>query len=111
MVTPYLWDANLFSCLQNQSSANKCLLKVATYAAQLEQYPKAIEIYEQVKTESFSTPGKKAFIYNRIPAVARAFSFFLSEMPRLSLHIFLLFPALTHFEKMFWNAFNFFILK
>lgn len=30
------------------SSANKCLLKVATYAAQLEQYPKAIEIYEQV---------------------------------------------------------------
>ena len=31
------------------SSANKCLLKVATYAAQLEQYPKAIEIYEQVR--------------------------------------------------------------
>lgn len=30
------------------SSANKCLLKVATYAAQLEQYLKAIEIYEQV---------------------------------------------------------------
>lgn len=30
------------------SSANKCLLKVATYAAQLEQYQKAIEIYEQV---------------------------------------------------------------
>uniref|UniRef100_A0A674MTP7 N-ethylmaleimide-sensitive factor attachment protein, alpha b n=1 Tax=Takifugu rubripes TaxID=31033 RepID=A0A674MTP7_TAKRU len=32
------------------SSANKCLLKVATYAAQLEQYPKAIEIFEQVGT-------------------------------------------------------------
>lgn len=30
------------------SSANKCLLKVATYAAQLEQYQKAVEIYEQV---------------------------------------------------------------
>lgn len=30
------------------SSANKCLLKVATYAAQLERYQKAIEIYEQV---------------------------------------------------------------
>lgn len=30
------------------SSANKCLLKVATYAAQLEQYQKAIEIFEQV---------------------------------------------------------------
>lgn len=30
------------------SSANKCLLKVASYNAQLEQYQKAIEIYEQV---------------------------------------------------------------
>lgn len=30
------------------SSANKCLLKVASYSAQLEQYQKAIEIYEQV---------------------------------------------------------------
>uniref|UniRef100_A0A3B4CGT4 N-ethylmaleimide-sensitive factor attachment protein, alpha a n=1 Tax=Pygocentrus nattereri TaxID=42514 RepID=A0A3B4CGT4_PYGNA len=33
-------------------SANKCLLKVATYAAQLEQYQKAIEIYEQIGTYS-----------------------------------------------------------
>lgn len=32
----------------SHSSANKCLLKVATYAAQLEQYQKAVEIYEQV---------------------------------------------------------------
>lgn len=38
----------LFSCQSNCSAANKCLLKVATYAAQLEQYQKAIEIYEQV---------------------------------------------------------------
>ena len=30
------------------SSANKCLLKVGGYCAQLEQYQKAIEIYEQV---------------------------------------------------------------
>ena len=37
------------TCIMCFSSANKCLLKVATYAAQLEQYPKAIEIYEQVK--------------------------------------------------------------
>lgn len=37
---------NLFSCVC--SSANKCLLKVGLYCAQLEQYPKAIEIYEQV---------------------------------------------------------------
>lgn len=32
----------------SHSSANKCLLKVAGYAAQLEQYQKAIDIYEQV---------------------------------------------------------------
>lgn len=32
----------------DSSSANRCLLKVAAYAAQLEQYQKAIEIYEQV---------------------------------------------------------------
>ncbi len=34
------------------SSANKCLLKVAQYAAQLEQYAKAIQIYEQVAASS-----------------------------------------------------------
>ena len=31
------------------SSANKCMLKVAQYASQQEQYEKAIEIYEQVR--------------------------------------------------------------
>uniref|UniRef100_A0A8C1E407 N-ethylmaleimide-sensitive factor attachment protein, alpha b n=1 Tax=Cyprinus carpio carpio TaxID=630221 RepID=A0A8C1E407_CYPCA len=36
-------------------SANKCLLKVATYAAQLEQYPKATEIYEQVATHAMDS--------------------------------------------------------
>ena len=30
------------------SSANKCLLKVAQYAAQMENYAKAIEVYEEV---------------------------------------------------------------
>ena len=30
------------------SSANKCLLKVAMYSAQMEEYAKALEIYEQV---------------------------------------------------------------
>ncbi|KAM6128364.1 beta-soluble NSF attachment protein isoform 2-T2 [Pterocles gutturalis] len=37
-------------------SANKCLLKVAAYAAQLEQYQKAIEIYEQVGTNTMDNP-------------------------------------------------------
>lgn len=36
------------SCFFWFSSANKCLLKVGSYSAQLEQYPKAIEIFEQV---------------------------------------------------------------
>lgn len=31
------------------SSANKCLAKVAEFSAQLENYEKAIEIYEQVR--------------------------------------------------------------
>lgn len=39
----FLYLINLFL-----SSANKCLLKVGAYCAQLEQYQKAIEIYEQV---------------------------------------------------------------
>ncbi len=36
------------------SSANKCLLKVGSYSAQLELYPKAVEIFEQV-SETRST--------------------------------------------------------
>lgn len=38
-----------YNAIIDCSSANKCLLKVAAYAAQLEQYQKAIEIYEQVR--------------------------------------------------------------
>ena len=34
--------------LSTCSSANKCLLKVAMYSAQMEEYAKALEIYEQV---------------------------------------------------------------
>ena len=33
---------------ESNSSANKCMLKVALYAAQLENYERAIQIYEQV---------------------------------------------------------------
>lgn len=33
---------------ENNSSANKCQLKVAMFAAQMENYEKAIQIYEQV---------------------------------------------------------------
>lgn len=42
------------------SSANKCLLKVGAYCAQLEQYQKAIEIYEQVPLPFFLFLNKLA---------------------------------------------------
>ena len=38
------------------SSANKCLLKVAMYAAQLEQYTKATGIYEEVAKTAMDNP-------------------------------------------------------
>ena len=48
MLGPVLFLLSLAVSLLSLSSANKCLLKVGHYSAQLEQYPKAIEIYEQV---------------------------------------------------------------
>lgn len=36
------------------SAANKCLLKVAQYAAQVEHYEKAIDIYEQVNRLAYT---------------------------------------------------------
>lgn len=45
------------------SSANKCLLKVGAYCAQLEQYQKAIEIYEQVLLSLFIYFFKQCFLH------------------------------------------------
>lgn len=47
-VSHYEQAADYFRGEESNSSANKCLLKVAQYAAQLENYDKAIQIYEQV---------------------------------------------------------------
>ena len=44
------------------SSANKCLLKVAMYSAQMGEYAKALEIYEQVSYHKIKK--KKCFICN-----------------------------------------------
>lgn len=41
-------SAQNFSLFFFLSSANKCLLKVAMYSAQMGEYAKALEIYEQV---------------------------------------------------------------
>ncbi|KXJ22338.1 alpha-soluble NSF attachment protein [Exaiptasia diaphana] len=44
----YEQAADYYRGEESNSSANKCSLKVAMYSAQMENYPKAIEIYEQV---------------------------------------------------------------
>ncbi|XP_062844996.1 N-ethylmaleimide-sensitive factor attachment protein, alpha a isoform X2 [Trichomycterus rosablanca] len=49
-VAHYEQAADYYKGEESTSSANKCFLKVAMYAAQLEQYQKAIEIYEQIGT-------------------------------------------------------------
>lgn len=47
-VQHYEQAADYFKGEESTSSANKCMLKVAQYAAQLEDFEKAIQIYEQV---------------------------------------------------------------
>ncbi|XP_070781751.1 N-ethylmaleimide-sensitive factor attachment protein, beta b isoform X4 [Enoplosus armatus] len=47
-IAHYEQAADYYKGEESNSSANKCLLKVGAYCAQLEQYQKAIEIYEQV---------------------------------------------------------------
>lgn len=47
----YEQAADYFKGEESVSSANKCMLKVAQYAAQMEDYEKAISIYEQVSKQ------------------------------------------------------------
>jgi len=47
-ISSYEQAADYYKGEESNSSANKCLLKVATYAAQLEKYERAIQIYEEV---------------------------------------------------------------
>lgn len=54
-VQHYEQAADYFKGEESNSSANKCLLKVAQYAAQLENYDKAIQIYEQVASTSLES--------------------------------------------------------
>ncbi|KAE8751080.1 hypothetical protein FOCC_FOCC002165 [Frankliniella occidentalis] len=53
-VKHYEQAADFFQGEESSSSANKCVLKVAQYAAQLEHYDKAIQIYEQVASSSLN---------------------------------------------------------
>lgn len=54
-VQHYEQAADYFKGEESNSSANKCLLKVAQHAAQLENYDKAIQIYEQVASSSLES--------------------------------------------------------
>uniref|UniRef100_A0A8C1GD29 Beta-soluble NSF attachment protein-like n=2 Tax=Cyprinus carpio TaxID=7962 RepID=A0A8C1GD29_CYPCA len=55
-IAHYEQAADYYKGEESNSSANKCLLKVGSYSAQLEQYPKAIEIFEQVATSTMDNP-------------------------------------------------------
>lgn len=58
------------------SSANKCLLKVGAYCAQLEQYQKAIEIYEQVCVHfTFVSSDDLMFVFPRHTSVLNTYYF------------------------------------
>uniref|UniRef100_A0A8C2E4Q6 N-ethylmaleimide-sensitive factor attachment protein, alpha a n=1 Tax=Cyprinus carpio TaxID=7962 RepID=A0A8C2E4Q6_CYPCA len=54
-IAHYEQAADYYKGEESTSAANKCLLKVATYAAQMEQYQKATEIFEQIGTYSMDT--------------------------------------------------------
>ncbi|GJW93531.1 alpha-soluble NSF attachment protein-like protein [Tanacetum coccineum] len=46
--------ADLYQGEEVSSSANQCKLKIAQYAAELEQYPRAIEIFEDIAKQSLN---------------------------------------------------------
>lgn len=46
---------DLFQSEENNSTANQCRQKIAEFAAELEQYPKAIEIYEYIARQSLKS--------------------------------------------------------
>lgn len=47
-VEHYSKAADYYQCEESNTTANRCLLNVARYAAQLENYQRAIEIYENI---------------------------------------------------------------
>nr|XP_002119495.1 alpha-soluble NSF attachment protein-like [Ciona intestinalis] len=55
-IAHYEKAADYYDGEDSKSSANKCWLKVAAYAAQLQQYTKAIELYERVALTSIESP-------------------------------------------------------
>ncbi|XP_066158855.1 alpha-soluble NSF attachment protein isoform X1 [Euwallacea fornicatus] len=54
-VQHYEQAADFFMGEESNNAANKCLLKVAQYAAQHENYSKAIQIYQEIATSSLES--------------------------------------------------------
>jgi len=55
-IAAYELAAEWYQGEEAKSAANNCLLKVAQFAAQIEQYDKAIKIYEQIAIASIDVP-------------------------------------------------------
>lgn len=55
-ISHYEQAADYYKGEESTTSANRCLLNVARYAAQLEKYDKAIEIYEAVAANCIDSP-------------------------------------------------------
>ena len=62
----YEQAADYFRGEESTSSANKCMLKLAQYAAQLEHYDKAIQIYEQVWRINFCSRCIRSAFYGTL---------------------------------------------
>lgn len=54
-VEHYSKAADYYQCEESTATANRCLLNVARYAAQLEQYGRAVEIYESIGQSSLDS--------------------------------------------------------
>ncbi|KAJ0808842.1 putative NSF attachment protein [Helianthus annuus] len=54
VIAYYDKTANLFQGEEVTTSANKCKQKIAQFSAQLEQYQKAIEIYDEIARQSLN---------------------------------------------------------
>merc|ERR1712062_856650 len=64
----YEKSADYFRGEESNSSANKCMLKVALHAAQLENYERAIQIYEQVAASALESSLIKYSAKEHFPA-------------------------------------------
>lgn len=80
----YEQAADYFRGEESNSSANKCLLKVAQYAAQLENYEKAIQIYEQA---GYMFPTIIEIVICKKMTVKPVCNFILFSLYRLLLHL------------------------